>query len=463
MILLTVLLLWGVVFGVTWWRANADINRVYNGELMQVAKLLAVTTAHEVAEQDLEEYADDLAEVAERLAAAAAYESELTGFGGQKADLITSGYGNMMIFQIWNNDEQLIAKAPGAPTHPLSLRDIDGFSEATFNNVTWRIYTLNLFNENFRIHVARSLTAINSQVNAFVIDIVKPLLIVVPLFGMLWLVVHRGLEPLRQVSRLVAERDYRHLNPVLVEGIPEESSRLVDEINALLSRLEDSIERNGRFTADVAHELRTPIAGMLVQLQTDDCGLDDVERSQIIEKVKHGLVHLGHVVNQLLVLASIDPERIRRSFESVDLAAIAGEMMSELSPLALAKNIEIELDAPDRVHAFGNQDLLGVMISNLVNNAIKFTPEGGHILVNITHSDDGISLSVEDNGPGIPDDKKAWVFERLNRLSTGGGSGLGLSIVKEICQLHQATIELRDKSHASGLIVNLFLPRLSKN
>ena len=136
MILLTVLLLWGVVFGVTWWRANADINRVYDGELKQVAKLLAVTTAHEVAEQDLEDYADDLVEVAERLAAAAAYESELTGFGGQKADLITSGYGNMMIFQIWNNDEQLIAKAPGAPTHPLSQRDIDGFSEATFNNVT---------------------------------------------------------------------------------------------------------------------------------------------------------------------------------------------------------------------------------------------------------------------------------------------------------------------------------------
>jgi two-component system sensor histidine kinase QseC len=345
----------------------------------------------------------------------------------------------------------------------LSTRASNGFSDVTSNDVTWRVYTLNLFNKNFRIHVARSLSVIESQVNAFVIDVIKPLLLALPLFGILWLVVHRGLEPLHQVSRLIAERDYRHLNPVLVEGIPEESSRLVDEINGLLSRLRSSIERNSRFTADVAHELRTPIAGMLVQLQSDDAGLDAVRRDQIITKVKCGLEHLGHVVNQLLVLASIEPERIRRSFEAADLAAITGEIMSELSPLALEKNIEIELDACEPAYVLGNQELLGVMISNLVNNAIKFTPEGGHILVEITNATNGISLSVKDNGTGIPEDKKVWVFERLNRLSEGGGRGLGLSIVKEICQLHQATVSLHDRSDGTGLIVNLFLPSLSKD
>jgi two-component system sensor histidine kinase QseC len=428
-----------------------------------VAKLLAVVTAHEVEEQDFDDYADDLVAVAKRMAAVSALESDELGYKSTRAGLNGAGHGDRLIFQIWNRDGQLLVKAPGAPSQPLSARPSNGFSDETINSLTWRVYTLNLFNENFRIHVARSLSIIEAQVNEFVVDVLRPLLLALPLFGILWLVVHRGLEPLHHVSRLIAERDYRHLNPVLVDGIPEESSRLVDEINALLSRLRSSIERNSRFTADVAHELRTPIAGMLVQLQSDDAELDATQRAQIITKVRSGLEHLGHVVNQLLVLASIEPERIRRSFEAADLAAITGDMMSELSPLALEKNIEIELDACEPAYVLGNQELLGVMISNLVNNAIKFTPEGGHILVEITNATNGISLSVKDNGTGIPEDKKVWVFERLNRLSEGGGRGLGLSIVKEICQLHQATVSLHDRSDGTGLIVNLFLPSLSKD
>ena len=300
------------------------------------------------------------------------------------------------------------------------------------------------------------------MVNAFVLDVVKPLLLALPLFGMLWWVVHRGLAPLRQVSQLIAERDYGHLNPVTVDRIPEESSGLVNEINALLTRLRASIERNSRFTADVAHELRTPIAGMLVQLQSVDGSEDGGECQQVIDKAKQGLERLNHVVNQLLVLASIEPERIRRSFEQVNLGLTAGEVMSELSPLALEKEIELELEASEKLYVRGNQELITILFTNLVSNAIKFTPRKGTVSVEVTNLNNGISLSVEDTGPGIPEEKKAWVFERLNRGTEGGGSGLGLSIVKEICQLHQATIMLQDKKSAGGLSVNLFFPRLSE-
>jgi two-component system sensor histidine kinase QseC len=300
------------------------------------------------------------------------------------------------------------------------------------------------------------------MVNAFVLDVVKPLLLALPLFGMLWWVVHRGLAPLRQVSQLIAERDYGHLHPVTVERIPEESSSLVNEINALLTRLRASIERNGRFTADVAHELRTPIAGMLVQLQSADGSLGQNECQLVIDKVKHGLERLSHVVNQLLVLASIEPERIRRTFEQVDLGLTAGEVMSELSPLALEKGIELELEAVEKSNVQGNEELITILFNNLIGNAIKFTPQEGAVSVRIFSLKRGISVSVEDTGPGIPEEKKAWVFERLNRGTEGGGSGLGLSIVKEICQLHQATIMLEDKKSAQGLSVNIFFPQLSK-
>jgi signal transduction histidine kinase len=300
------------------------------------------------------------------------------------------------------------------------------------------------------------------MVNEFVINVIKPLLIVIPLSGMLWVVVHRGLEPLRLVSKLIAERDYGHLNPVVVDHIPEESASLVEEINALLSRLRASIERNSRFTADVAHELRTPIAGMLVQLQSVDAGLSEEERGRVVDKVQHGLVNLNHVINQLLVLASIEPEKIRQTFERIDLRAVSSDVLSELSPLALEKRVELELLAESPVFIEGNLQLINILLSNLISNAIKFTPESGSVIVRVANVTNGVSLSVEDTGPGIPEEKKAWVFERLNKGSKGGGSGLGLSIVKEISHLHQASITLKDKMKDSGLIVTLLLPALSE-
>lgn len=435
MILLTVFTLWSAVLWFTWWRTNSDIINVYDAELIQVANLLAVATAHEAEEHDLDDY---------------------------EADLSRAGFHFPLIFQIWSHSDRLMVRGPDAPSHPLALSLSDGFTNVEFKGGGWRVYTMNLKDEEFRIQVARSHEERERLVNAFVLDVMKPLLLALPLFGMLWLVVHRGLEPLRQISRLIAERDYGYLHPVAVEKMPEESSRLVEEINGLLVRLRASIERNGHFTADVAHELRTPIAGMLVQLQSDDAELDESERSEIIFKVRQGLERLSHVVNQLLVLASIEPEKIRQSFEQVDLSRSAAEVMSDLAPMALAKNIDLSLDVVEPVTIRGNPDLIGILLTNLVINAVKFTPESGHVNVSIKNANDGCSLLVEDTGPGIPEGKKVWVFERLNRSSKGVGSGLGLSIAQEICQLHQASIALYDREADSGLCVKAFFPRLSE-
>jgi len=438
MILLSMLLLWTAVLCFTWWRTSRDINNVYDAELMQVARLLAVATSHEAAELDLHEY---------------------------QVDLSQAGYNYPLIFQVWDHTGRLMVRGPDAPDHALSSSQKDGFSDARFNDTGWRVYTMNLMNNEFRIQVARNHEVMRVLVRDFVLDVIKPLLLALPLFGMLWYVVHRGLEPLRQVSRLIAERDYGHLNPVIVENMPAESARLVDEINALLVRLKASIERNGRFTADVAHELRTPIAGMLVQLQSTDEHSSDFECQQVIGKVRVGLKRLNHVVNQLLTLASIEPEQIRQEFAPMELREVTREVISELSPSALEKGIEMELDSYEPVEYYGNKHLIAIMLSNLLNNSIKFTPQGGALSIYLAKVTNGVSMVVEDSGPGIPDESKEWVFERRNRVASGhgGGSGLGLSIVKEICKLHRATITLKDKSEGSGLIVKLFLPDLTKN
>jgi two-component system sensor histidine kinase QseC len=433
MLLLSTLLLWGTILYFTWWRTSGEINNVYNAELALVAQLLAVATEHESAEFDLDDY---------------------------QADLSASGFTFPLLFQVWSHENRLMVRGPEAPDYPLSSSIINGYTDSVINGEGWRVYTLNLIEQNYRVQVARSHMTSRQLVRAFVLDVIKPLLIALPLSGILWFVVRQGLEPLREVTRLIAERDYNHLNPVQPSHVPEEIAGMVGELNGLLARLRKAIDRNSRFTADVAHELRTPIAGMLVQLQSSTSGSGDEEVIRGFEQVEKGLNRLNHVINQLLVLASIEPDRIRHGFALLDLEALAQEVLAEISPQALNKEIEMSLECSGSVSMNGNRELIGILLSNLVSNAIKFTPDNSRVAIRINAREGGVELSVEDDGVGIPDDKKKWVFERLNRLpgETEAGAGLGLSIAREICELHQGSIELRDPEQGTGLIVKLFFP-----
>ncbi|MET0072196.1 MAG: ATP-binding protein [Candidatus Thiodiazotropha sp.] len=437
MLLISTLLLWGSILYFTWGRTSSDINRVYNAELALVAQLLAVATEHEAEEFDLDEY---------------------------EADLSASGYVFPLLFQVWSHENRLMVRGPEAPDTPLSSATGNGYTDNEINGEGWRVYTLNLKDNSYRIQVARSHMTSRRLVHEFVLDVIKPLLIALPLSGMLWLVVHQGLEPLREVTRLISERDYNHLNPVTPSQVPEEIAGMVEELNGLLTRLKEAIDRNSRFTADVAHELRTPIAGMLVQLQSNANITNDGERIRSFDYLKKGLIRINHVINQLLVLASIEPDKIRFNFIEFDLEALVQEVLAEIAPQALKKEIDISLECSGPVVMKGNRELLGVLLGNLVSNAIKFTPGDSRVRVKVARAEGGVCLSVEDQGPGIPDDKKKWVFERLNRLPGKGemGVGLGLSIVKEISDLHQGSIILDDPDQGTGLIVKLFVPVLSK-
>ncbi|MES9863273.1 MAG: ATP-binding protein [Candidatus Thiodiazotropha sp. LLP2] len=435
MISLSILLLWGTTFGFTWWRTSRDINLVYDAELKLVAELLAVATKHELEEFDLEDY---------------------------QVNLNEAGVSFPLLLQVWSDENKLVIRGPGTPEHVLTDNLVDGYSNSVFDGEGWRVYTYNIVEYNYRVHVSRANAISRELVNSFVKDVVKPLLIVLPLSGILWFIIQQGFRPLQYVSRLIAERDYDNLNPVSAEKVPEEAAYLVDELNALLARLKLSIERNNRFTADVAHELRTPIAGMLVQLQSSVTGRTDAERERGITHIEKGLKHLNHVVNQLLILASIEPEKIRKEFKIFDLVRVTEDVISEISPMALRKNIDMELISENQIKIKGNEQMIDILLSNLVNNAIKFTPSESVVSIRMSTTQKGVQVAIEDSGPGIPNDKKKWVFERLNRLpgETESGSGLGLSIVQEICELHQGTITLSDRETLDGLIVTLFLPHL---
>ncbi|MCG8071539.1 MAG: sensor histidine kinase N-terminal domain-containing protein, partial [Candidatus Thiodiazotropha taylori] len=185
MISLSILLLWGATFGFTWWRTSRDINLVYDAELKLVAELLAVATEHELEELDLEDYQINLSE---------------------------SGYDFPLLLQVWSDDNKLVIQGPGTPDNVLTSSALDGYSDSEFDGEGWRVYTLNIPEYNYRIHVARGHAVSEALVSSFVQDVVKPLLIVLPLSGMLWFIIQQGFRPLRSVSRLIGERDYDYLH-----------------------------------------------------------------------------------------------------------------------------------------------------------------------------------------------------------------------------------------------------------
>jgi two-component system sensor histidine kinase QseC len=209
--------------------------------------------------------------------------------------------------------------------------------------------------------------------------------------------------------------------------------------------LQQAFETERRFTSDAAHELRTPLAAIKTQAQVALRSSADEERRRALNQVISGVDRASHLVQQLLTLARIDPTLWVGS-ELIDLPALASEVLAEIAPMALARDIDLSLEAGLPPAIRGDRAMLGMMLRNLVDNAIKYTPAGGKVEVRLARDGARLNLSVDDSGPGITPEERARVFERFYRQvgTNVPGSGLGLSIVKRIADLHHAEVRLGD-------------------
>ncbi|MEN8166194.1 MAG: ATP-binding protein, partial [Pseudomonadota bacterium] len=270
----------------------------------------------------------------------------------------------------------------------------------------------------------------------------------------------RGLAPLHTLASQISSRDQGNLEPLASQGVPAEVSVMVAEINALFCRLKATLERFSRFTANVSHELRTPISGIITHAHLALNSQQETARRKSLSNVIKGSKRLNHTLDQLLTLARIDPDQLRDSFSQVDLRSTAIEVISECSPAALKKNLELELlgDGPSFIQ--GNEELTSILLRNLIGNAINATPSGGHISVSLDLTPQGPLLQVEDTGPGVPEAERNRIFERFYRLpeSPAQGSGLGLSIVQTIVTIHAGSISLTPREQGSGLRVSIQYP-----
>lgn len=371
-------------------------------------------------------------------------------------------YMDKFNFQVWTNGGKLLLHSSTAPKIPLTA-EIDGFSDKKIADQEWRVFTTYNDKAGIRTVLAERYDTRNELGHRIAQDDLYIMLLTFPLSGLLiWIIIGRGLDSLDKVAEEVANRAPSHLEPVDLQEVPEEIKPVIDELNKLFFRLKEGFEREKRFAADAAHELRTPLAALKAQAQVALHSNDIEEKNLALQKLIASVNRSTHIVQQLLTMSRLVPEAAHIDGKDlVNLSKLTREILAMLAPSAVEKQIDLELESDAKnLTIYGNSTALGILIRNLVDNSIRYCNENGQILVRLSKIKDELMLEVSDNGPGIPAELRARVFERFFRVlgNKSPGSGLGLAIVQQICELHSGRVILDAPKEGTGLIVRVFFP-----
>lgn len=371
--------------------------------------------------------------------------------------------GEEVVIHIWDGSGRSLYLSHSHPALP--ERAELGFSDVLTDEGEWRIYSVQLGPA--VVQIAQPQSARRALAARMALRTVAPLLLLLPLIGWLvWLAVGRGLRPLREIATEVRARDASTLEPLAVRPLPDEVAPLAAALNDLLQRLSHAMDTQRAFVADAAHALRTPLAALQLQSQLVERAESPQARQEAVGRLREGLERLTHLVAQLLTLARQEPGANPPPHEAVDLGALATSVVVDMTQAALDRDIDLGLEASDDAPAIvqGDADALRILLTNLIDNALRYIPRGSRVDVQVGVQAGGarggraVILTVTDNGPGIPPDECGRVFDRFYRAPDAptGGSGLGLAIVAEIAQSHGAEVALEDA--APGLRVRVVFP-----
>ncbi len=461
-----------IAIGFVYVAAYHEVEEIYDAALAQQSRVLATLMTHE-AEEELEvkrnlqqlvsEAGDELinrSPLFRELLSKYMNKQEAKDYLRliDKKSIPGHRYESKIAFIVVDEDGQVLLRS----NMPVSFDEFTtGFSERMMEGMMWRTYGLLEPESKLRVQVGEQHAIRQETVEYIVFYSLWPMLVALPFFALvIWFTVGSGLKPLKQVAVKVERRDPNSLVPLSPESVPHEVVPMVESLNRLFTRVQSALDNERQFTADAAHELRTPLAALKAMAQAKQLSDHDGAHQEFLQQIIMGVDRTSHLLEQLLTLARMESQSMTmQNLQQVDLPEQVLEVVSNIGQQALDRNIDLSYEGKESgVMIRGYGPALQILVRNLIDNAIRYTPSGGRVRIAIQPEEHETRLVIEDSGPGIPSEQINQVFQRFKRGddSRSEGSGLGLSIVKRIIELHHSRIELDNLATASGLRVSVY-------
>ena len=424
---------WVATAAMTWIDVRHELDELLDSHLAQAAALLVVQQVREIDDDDHQIDAPSLHRYAPKVA-----------------------------FQVFH-ERRLALRSANAPPGPMAGAGEDfltGFRTVQIGDTAWRVFAARGGKSDVQVFVGEQVESRSAILWAVLRSVLWPMLVALPVLALAaWWAVHRGVAPLRSLGRTLAARRPQALEPVAVAGAPSEMTPMLDALNGLFERIATLLDSERRFTADAAHELRTPIAAIRAQAQVALAESDDALRTHALQSTLEGCDRATRLVEQLLTLSRLEAGATP-IMTPLDLGALVRGVVAEVALRAVRKQQTIEVDAPAPCRVAGDPTLLAVLVRNLVDNAIRYSPPRADVKVSVAAHGAQVRLRVEDSGPGMTEQDSARLGERFFRvLGTGeGGSGLGWSIVRRIAAAQGAAIHVGRSPGLGGLAVEVDWP-----
>lgn len=431
-----IVVVWLAATALSYRDARRELNALFDAQLAESGRVLLMQASHELDE---------------------------AGEHGRRARAIDIDvehpYAQELHLQLWDREGRLVYQSTDdLPSERLVTGMTNGYADRTLHGGRWRVLVLTDAGSGLQIQVCQSYEGRTRLAASVARNMLLPLIVALPLIaGLIWIATTRAIRPLADLAGALESRDSEDMTPLRAGAMPRELEPVSRSVDGLLARLRDRFELERRFTADAAHELRTPLAAIKTQAQVASGAATDAERAHAVAQIVRGVDRATHLVEQLLTLARLDPEASVSVEEPVDLGRIARETVAAFG----AGGAAVRVEAPAAM-VRGHAALLATLTRNLVENAIVHG-NGENVEVRVEAGND-VVLHVEDRGPGITQAERERVFDRFYRAPGGRpGSGLGLSIVRRIAELHGATVRLESSDDGRGLHVTVRLPAAQRD
>ncbi|MFZ3001190.1 MAG: ATP-binding protein [Undibacterium umbellatum] len=425
--------IWLLATAMTWFDARHELDEVLDGHLAQAASLLTTHQVHEIIEK-----------------------------GESREPRTLHKYAPKVMYQVFHGG-RLGLRSANAPETPILDEGKElkaGFTSIQIKNREWRVFSTIGVEADVQVYVAEEVQARTAILYAVLRSMILPFIIALPILGLaLWFAVRQGMSSITRLGRVLEQRQPAAVNPIEMDGTSKETQTVIQALNGLLERIAGLMESERRFTADAAHELRTPLAALRTQAQVAMAEHDEIKRQRALKNTLEACDRTSRLIEQLLTLSRLE-NNAEAEFLLFDMSATIRKQLANIAPKAISRNQKMELDMDCHCFINGNEILMSVLIRNLIDNAVRYSPEAAQILIHLSYINSLYILTIEDSGNGLSDQDIARLGERFFRIQSNAesGSGLGWSIAKRIAKAHHMDLQAERSEKLGGLKVTLSIP-----